>query len=108
MWGGGGRPDGALPDGLKPIVHQPSHVPTHCPVPVEAVVAVLVVARMSYVCAYAASFKMTHNNIENKYRGFGTVSPLIAMEFDSLGIKIQSFKGDVKVVLQVRDPIYLI
>ncbi|GIL95431.1 hypothetical protein Vretimale_1456 [Volvox reticuliferus] len=37
--------------------------------------------------------------LENKYRGFGTVSPPITMEFESLGLRIRPRGGEVKNVL---------
>lgn len=39
---------------------------------------------------------------EAKYRGFGVVSPPIAMEFEALGMRLRQLRGGPKVVLQVR------
>ncbi|KAG2452836.1 hypothetical protein HYH02_002182 [Chlamydomonas schloesseri] len=47
------------------------------------------------------SMKLSGNPLEEKYRGFGTVSPPINMEFDQLGLQIRprGGQGEVKNVL---------
>ncbi|KAG2436216.1 hypothetical protein HXX76_006528 [Chlamydomonas incerta] len=47
------------------------------------------------------SMKLSGNPLEDKYRGFGTVSPPINMEFDQLGLQIRprGGQGEVKNVL---------
>lgn len=43
--------------------------------------------------AASESMKLSGNPLEDKYRGFGTVSPPINMEFDQLGLQIRPRGG---------------
>ncbi|KXZ50275.1 hypothetical protein GPECTOR_17g914 [Gonium pectorale] len=46
--------------------------------------------------SYVQSFKLQTSPLEAKYRGFGTVSPAVTLEFTALGLEIRQRRGEGK------------